>query len=73
MIKAIVVILYINIVGYSIIDKFQNWIGRSDLPALISKVEHDYLEIFIFQYIWNEVYIKTNTVITSMLKTKKRE
>lgn len=48
-IKAIIIILYIHIVGCSTINKFQTLISRFDWPALISKVERDHLKIFIFQ------------------------
>ena len=57
----------------STIDKLQTWIGRSDWPTLISKVERDYFRIFTLQRIRDEAFIKTNTTIASILKTKKRE
>lgn len=42
-------------------------------PTLINKVEHDYLEIFIFQRIRDKISIKTNITITNILKIKKKE
>ena len=59
--------------GCFIIDKLQTCINRSDWLALISKVEHDHLEIFRLQYIRNKASIKTNINVVSMFETKKRE
>ncbi len=71
--EAMVVTLYMHIAKCSIIDELQTWIGRSDWPALISKVERDHLGIFTVQCIRDEASIKTTTTVTSMLDTKKRE
>lgn len=73
LIEAIVVTLCMHIAGYSTIDELQTWIGKSDWPALIGKVECDYLGIFTLQCIQDEVSIKTNITVVSMLETKKRE
>ncbi len=72
-IEAMVVTLCMHVVRYSTIDELQTWIGRSDWPALISKVEHNYLGIFTVQHIRDEASTKTTTTVVSMLNTKKRE
>ena len=46
-----VIALYMYVAGCSTISKLQTWIGRSNRPALISKVEHDHLGVFKVQYI----------------------
>ena len=72
-IEAMVITLYMHIARCSTIDKLQAWIGRSDWPALISKVECNHLGIFTVQRIRDEASIKTTTTVASMLDTKKRE
>lgn len=72
-IEAIVITLYINIMGYQLIDKLQNQICKSDQSFLISKIEYDYLNIFKVNFIWTAAFYKTTITVTSMLKAKKKE
>ncbi len=68
-----VIALCMHGASYSIIGKFQTWIGRSNWPALIRKVEHDYLGIFKVHDIRDKASRTTAITVASMLNAKKRE
>lgn len=68
-----VIALCMHGASYSNIGKFQTWISRSNWPALIRKVEHDYLGVFKVHNIRDKASQITATIIASMLDTKKRE
>lgn len=68
-----VVTLYIHTTGCSTIDKLQLWIGRSDWPTLIAKVEKNCLGVYKVQSIRNAAYCKTTATVDIMLEDQKRE
>lgn len=73
MIEAMVIILYMYIARDDSIKKLQTWIGKFNQPALINKVEPDYLKIFRVQNIKDERSIKTITTVAFIFGKKKKE
>ena len=68
-----VITLCIHTVGCSTIDELQLWIGRSDWPTLIAKVEKNCLGVSKVQSIRNTAYCKTTATVDTMLEAQKRE
>lgn len=68
-----VVTLCIYTAGCSIIDELQIWIGRSDWPTLIAKVEKNCLDVFKVQSIWHAAHCKTTATVDTMIDAQKKE
>lgn len=71
-IKAMVIALYIYVVGYSIINNLQTWISRSNWLILISKIKRNHLEVFKVYYIQDKASRKTAIMIANIFNTKKK-
>lgn len=71
-IKAMIIALYMHIVGYSIINELQIWINKSNWPAFISKAKCKHLRIFKVYDIWNKASQKTAIIVANMFDIIKK-
>lgn len=74
--QTIIEVLIVNlcmhhITGCKTIDAFQSWLGISNWPHLITKIEAQYLEIFKVQLIYTKISKQTTINIANVLAEKK--
>ena len=72
-IEALVVCLCMHVAGCQTIDQFQDWIGSSDWPTLIAKVESEYFGIFKVHTIRTGASRRTKNAVAIALAERKEE